>query len=359
MAEKELGYVELEWTCKRCQTRNPGTQKTCTNCGAAREVSDQLELPAEQKLLSEEEAMKTAGRGPDIHCPFCNAPNRSDAKECEMCGGKLEGGQACQAGQVVGAYQSGPAAQVKCPACDSMNPANAPRCQNCGAALQREPAPQPAPAAQAPAKPNLVMIVVLALLGIVACIVLGSVFARGMRTSELSGVVQDVHWERSMQVLEQQPVQRETWQDEIPEGAPVGQCRNELRRVQDEPAPGAEEVCGTPYTVDQGSGVGKVVQDCQYRIYEPYCTYTADDWVVIDTLRLQGDDMNPQWPAYSFSGAQREGQTAESYQVVFSTATESYTYTTSDPQDFAQFTPGSQWVLEVNGFGAVTGLQAK
>jgi hypothetical protein len=28
-------------------------------------------------------------------------------------------------------------------------------------------------------------------------------------------------------------------------------------------------------------------------------------------------------------------------------------------EEFTQFTPGSQWVLEVNTFGAVTGVQEK
>jgi RHS repeat-associated protein len=30
MTTKELGFVELEWTCPRCKTRNPGTQTTCS-----------------------------------------------------------------------------------------------------------------------------------------------------------------------------------------------------------------------------------------------------------------------------------------------------------------------------------------
>jgi hypothetical protein len=29
MAEKELGYVELEWRCPSCGNRNPGSAKKC------------------------------------------------------------------------------------------------------------------------------------------------------------------------------------------------------------------------------------------------------------------------------------------------------------------------------------------
>jgi hypothetical protein len=172
-------------------------------------------------------------------------------------------------------------------------------------------------------------------------------------------VVEGVNWERSLEVLEQQPVKHEGWKDMIPSGASIGQCRDEVRRVQAEPAPGAEEVCGTPYSVDQGNGVAKVVQDCEYRIYEDYCAYIVDEWVVTDVLRLDGNDLSPQWPAFSFSNEQREGQRSESYQVIFTVGSESYTYTVSDPQEFSQFTPGSQWLLEVNGFGGVTGLQPR
>jgi hypothetical protein len=128
----------------------------------------------------------------------------------------------------------------------------------------------------------------MALVGIAVCGALGFILSQGMRTSELSGVVEGVRWERTLDVLEQQPVKHEGWKDMIPSGASIGQCRDEVRRVQAEPAPGAEEVCGTPYSVDQGNGVAKVVQDCEYRIYEDYCAYIVDEWVVTDVLRLDG-----------------------------------------------------------------------
>ena len=34
MAKKKLGYVELEWTCPNCGTRNPGPEQSCVNCGS-------------------------------------------------------------------------------------------------------------------------------------------------------------------------------------------------------------------------------------------------------------------------------------------------------------------------------------
>ncbi len=359
MAEKELGYVELVWTCKQCGTKNTGRQKTCTSCGVTRGADVQLELPAEQNLITQAEALKDFGRGPDIHCPYCNAPNRCDAEVCAQCGGKLTGGQVRPHGQVLGAYQSGPAAQVRCPACNSLNHPDAPRCLKCGATLARPASAEAAPAVKARARLNPAILILIGLVGVGICMALGFALSQGMRTSELSGVVEGVNWERTLEVLEQQPVEHQDWEDMIPSGASLGGCRDEMRRVQSEPAPGAEEVCGTPYSVDQGSGVAKVVQNCEYRIYESFCSYTLNEWVVADVLRLDGSDLNPQWPAFTFSNEQREGRKSESYQIVFRAGGERYVYTTSDPQDYSRFTQGSQWLLEVNAFGAVTGLQPK
>lgn len=45
MPQEELGYIELEWTCENCGSRNPGTRKNCATCGAAMGARNQFELP--------------------------------------------------------------------------------------------------------------------------------------------------------------------------------------------------------------------------------------------------------------------------------------------------------------------------
>ena len=60
MTQKELGYVELEWTCKRCGTINPGMQRVCTNCGAPMGKDDKFDLPDEQILITEQEKLEEA-----------------------------------------------------------------------------------------------------------------------------------------------------------------------------------------------------------------------------------------------------------------------------------------------------------
>ncbi len=360
MTQKTLGYVELEWTCKRCGTKNPGTQKTCTNCGAAMGEEDQFDLPAQQELITDEQKLEQAKKGPDVHCPFCGTRNPAGAEECSQCGGDLRGAQARGQGQVMGAFTTQAAPEITCPSCGTPNPASASRCLNCGGSLAQEKPPAPQmPAAPQAARSNKTLWMVVAGLIVLAC--LGSILflVMSLRTEAQTATVQSVQWERSIELLEQKPVERKDWRDEIPAGANISTCTREYRRTQSQPAPGAEEVCGTPYTVDQGSGVAKVVQDCEYRIYDDYCTYTQMEWVVVDTASLQGSDLNPVWPAIVLSAGQREGERRQSYTVVFRSEGETYTYRLSDPQEFSGFTPGSEWILDVNAFGAVTDVRER
>ena len=102
MAKKELGYVELEWTCPRCNSRNKGTAKVCATCGAPQPDDVKFEAPAQAEVIKGEAAapVKAAVEaGADIHCPFCEARNPATAKICVNCGGPLEGGKAREKGQ--------------------------------------------------------------------------------------------------------------------------------------------------------------------------------------------------------------------------------------------------------------------
>lgn len=99
---------------------------------------------------------------------------------------------------------------------------------------------------------------------------------------------------------------------EIPAGVPAGQCRSEVVRTQDEPAPNSVEVCGTPYTVDQGTGFGQVVQDCQYQVYADKCQYTVDEWKAVDTLVTSGEGLvASEWPALASTDTRRPGSHSE------------------------------------------------
>jgi hypothetical protein len=363
MTKKTIGYIELEWTCKRCGTKNPGTSKTCSNCGAPMPEGEQFELPAEQKLISDQEKIAQAGHGPDVACSYCGTRNPAGTPVCAQCGGDLKGAKAREKGQVLGAFQAGPAAEIPCPACSTPNQAGAPRCKNCGAALAGTPAAlrPAAPPSKTGTGGRTGLIIGIAVLVFVLCAGAAALFALSARTTDTTAVVQSVEWERSIQILEQRPVQHEDWQDSIPASAPVGGCTERVRSVQSEPVSGAEEVCGTPYTEDEGSGLGRVVQDCEYHVYDNWCSFTVEEWQVIDSTALQGSDLSPAWPELALQADQRQGDRAESYLVTFRSESgdKTYTYQVNEPARFASFAPGTRWSLAINGLGAVVDVQEK
>jgi hypothetical protein len=173
------------------------------------------------------------------------------------------------------------------------------------------------------------------------------------RTEETTGRVEAVEWEREIQIEGLVPVEYETWQSRLPDEATVGQCTMKLYDTQDRPSDGAREVCGTPYTVDKGNGLGEVVQDCQYEVYAEWCEYTVPEWQEIDVLTLSGSDFSPAWPSLALEEDQREGERDAAYRCIFTTEDGKRTYNTDDLDDFMRCQPGSRWVLEVNGLNGV------
>src|SRR5512140_1698562 len=180
---RTLGYIENEWTCPNCSTRNKGSVKTCENCGAPQPENVQFELPSEQKFVTDEASVKAAQAGADIHCGFCGARNPASAVTCSQCGADLKEGKARQSGQEMKAPP--PQAKIiKCTNCGSDNPSSNAVCSNCGSPLPKTVPPAVAPAGAvkaaaqpvAPKKTNWLLIGgILAALA-VCCVVIGALF---------------------------------------------------------------------------------------------------------------------------------------------------------------------------------------
>jgi len=150
-SRRTLGYIQNEWTCPNCGTRNKGGVKTCENCGAPQPENVQFELPSEGKLVTDQATIKAAKEGPDIHCPFCGTRNPASAKTCSQCGGDLTGGKAREAGRIMQAPPVSPQPKViKCDNCGTENPGSNSVCSNCGSPLPKTTvAPAMAPIAAA------------------------------------------------------------------------------------------------------------------------------------------------------------------------------------------------------------------
>ena len=352
MARKRtLGYIQNEWTCPNCQTRNKGSVKTCENCGAPQPENVQFELPSEQKFVTDEASINAAKAGSDIHCPFCGTRNPATAKTCSQCGGDLLEGKARESGRLMQA----PAAQpklVKCDNCGTDNPSSNAVCSNCGSPLPKIGVPvqalQGAPGIgagklAAPKKTNWLLIGGILAAVAICCVALAALF--WLPSKSVQATVVDVHWQTFVPLQEIRPVDYNNEAGSPPSDAYNVACHNESR-----------DVCEQK-TIDKGNGYSEVVEECHTETQQ-YCSYTVDEWTTIQTYSLDGNDLQPVYEDPSISSGQRLGQESEDLTVTFSTANgEQETYSPGTVSEFQQFSVGSTWTLKMNALGSVVDVE--
>jgi hypothetical protein len=359
MARKTLGYEELQWTCPNCSGVNPGPEQTCTSCGAPQPDDVQFEQAVRSELLEDEEAIQRAKAGPDIHCPYCGTRNPGGSETCSQCGGDLIEGEKRASGQVIGAFKTGPAQMIACPHCGAENPDTSHTCSGCGGSLQipKEESPASAkPTPDPPAKKGL-SFVTIAIITVVCVLGAALVYFIFFRSETTSGTVSDVTWEYSTEIEGLVSIEYSAWVDQVPSEGEILECQQDVRSIESEPQPNSEEVCGTPYSVDTGGGFAEVVQDCEYHVYDDYCTYSMMEWSVVETVSLGGNDFNPEWPEPSLGADQRLGESTESYKVYFVSDGETYIFNVDTFEDWQEYEIGSQWTLEVNTIGGVISVE--
>jgi membrane protease subunit (stomatin/prohibitin family) len=350
---RTVGYIENEWTCPNCNTRNKGSSKTCENCGAPQPENVQFELGANQKLVTDSEKIKSAQAGADIHCAYCGTRNSATAETCIQCGADLKEGKAREAGRIMQAPPAQPKT-IKCDNCGTDNPSNNAVCANCGSPLPRvAPAqvaavPPLAKGGLTPAAPlagkktnnkrNLLMVGgILACLAVVCVAVMGLFF---VPTSSVQGTVADVHWQTNVPVQEIQAVRYSDEQGSPPSNAYDVSCHT-------------EESC-TQRTVDKGNGYSEVVEECND---VQYCSYTLDEWKTIQTYSLEGNNLRPVYDSPSIASDQRVGDESEELTVTFSTDDGTKTYSPNSVTEFQQFDIGSSWTLKLNAVGNVLSVE--
>ena len=361
MPRETLGYVKLEWTCPKCGTRNPGPEKTCMSCGAPQPQHVAFEQPSQQEIIKDQQEIEKAEAGADIHCGFCGTRNPAGSEVCSQCGADLVHGVRREAGRVVGAFGTGPVRQIACPNCGTKNPETALKCVQCGSNLKIADSmvsPQPA-GLGLPVKPKQRMpgVVALAVIGLLCLAVFVGFLFISANTQGVAGVVGNVSWTTQVVILGLQPVEYSGWRDEIPSEAQVGSCTSKIHHIQDDAEPDAIKVCGTPYSVDKGSGFAQVVQDCRYEVMQDYCTYTAMDWRQVDVVELHGRDNSPVWAEPQLAVDQRIGEKGQTFTIQFETSKGQYSYNNSDSDLFQQLQPGSEWILNINSFGSIVSVE--
>lgn len=349
---RTIGYIQNEWTCPNCGTRNKGSAETCENCGAPQPENVQFELPAERKLVTDQEAVKAAKAGADIHCGFCGTRNPATAETCSQCGANLKEGTARQAGRIM---QTPPAQSkiIKCDNCGIDNPGSNAVCSNCGSPLPK-PAAALAPAASAGVnvgkpgaakKPNWLVIGGIGAFLALCCIVLAVLFF--LPTSSVDATVVDVHWQTSVPVQEIRAVSYSNEAGSPPADAYNVSCRDESRDVCEQ------------RTIDRGNGYSEVVEEC-YPVTDQYCSYTVDEWTTIQTYTLDGHSLQPIYDSPSLASDQRLGSESAELTVIFSTENGGQeTYSPQTISEFQQFTLGSHWSLKTNPLGGIVDIQPR
>ena len=366
MAKKKRGYVELEWTCPNCGNENAGSVRICATCGTPQPADVEFHQARHQQLIEDEEKLKLARAGADIQCAYCTARNPGTFKSCSQCGSDLSEGAQREIGRVVGVFKPGPAGSVVCDNCGTHNAGTRTICHNCGASL---PVAQSAAALASPKQPDepkvpqqvksgISAAVIIAIL--VGCVgIAAAVWFLFFRTTDFVAQVVDVEWQREIAIEALGPDERDDWQDQLPADAENISCSERERETVSNPPFGGnyEEVCGEPYTVDTGGGFAEVVQDCEYIVYDNYCSYTVLDWIVIDTASLTGIDFDPIWPNPSLNFEERLGAESESYTCVFDADGETYSYETEDLSEYQTCQIGESFTLSVNTLGAVVSIE--
>ena len=330
MFRKSLGFVPLIWQCAFCDTQNPGPIKSCTSCGAPQpENVEFLQVDEERfNFIKDEALIRMAKAGPDIHCPFCGTRNRATDDLCKQCGGDLTwGGKERETGSRVRTI----------------------------AEAQAPPPPPQQEAGQEKKRKIPLIAIVIGLAAIFGCILMLVMF---LRTDDVTATVSDVQWERAIAIEAYTTVTESDWWDEIPEDAEVTTCSLVFRYNSEEPQPNATEVCGEPYVEDTGTGLGEVVQDCTYEVYDDYCEYTMMAWLEVDTVTESGRDLSPTWPTVFLEPDQREGARTETYTINFRDGNDTYRFTTRDAQLFSRANTGSRWTLQINQFGGVQSIES-
>ncbi len=353
---KSLGFTELRWQCAYCNGINQGQSRFCSSCGASQEDDVAFIQPTKETLITDKARIaEIRATKPDLHCAYCEARNLATNKFCTQCGADLAEGSQREAGQVLGDTRQDEVAPVVCPACGSKNSAENTRCKNCNSSLQPQQEPEPPQQNKSNSKVGKIMIAGIGLMMLCMCVawILASRPSESVRAS-----VDSVRWERSIPIMSMAPVADEAWIDAVPNSAENVSCSEQYRQsqAQEDVARKSVEVCGTPYSIDQGNGFAEVVTDCEYEIYDDWCQFTTLQWQVEKVISESGSGFSAVWPDPILLGDQQLGDREQRYEIVFRSDGESYDYVTSSQAIYEDLNSAETWQLEINAFGSVTAI---
>ena len=365
MAQKSIGYVQMVWTCPNCSTKNPGARRTCKNCGASMPKDVKFEVPIKEELIQDQKTIDEAKTGPDIYCGYCGNRNPGNATTCSNCGAALAEGEAREDGEKIAVSNEPVPETIRCEVCGSENPVNQLACTSCGSPLKTSYGPPSNTIPETPAGQKgkkgflasggcLIAGIILLLLGFAA------IYFAFLKTDQTTAVVTNTEWKTQVEILGLVNKSARDWYDEIPSDGTIEDCTKEVRKKSDTYVSGSVEECGEPYLVDRGNGFSEKVQDCIYKVYDDYCTYTYLDWGVISVKTATGQDSNPRMPVINLGNNQKQGSENATYAVsLLDEKGNKYSYYPSTIDEYRTFSLEDVYHIEVNGIGNIVNLEKK
>ena len=288
------------------------------------------------------------------HCPSCGAPQDADARYFPE----------DDADRVAVEDHEFVGADWECGACESPNAAVAEFCSSCGAprdgnaqvTLQSEspPAPPKEPSEDSESTTPWKLIAVA-----VGVVVVGFLAVFFLWTEEKGVEVVSHSWERSIEIEEYKTVQDSAWKDQVPRkayGLKCAQKERSKKKVED----GQE--CKM-VKQDKGDGTFTEREECTTRykevpVYDQYCRYSIEKWVVTSTPKTQSDDLEPSWPiiqieecAIEARGCKRTGARRAVYTVGLADDEGEKHACEYDEDKWSSMAEGSRWTAEFRKVG--------
>ncbi|HEY0512228.1 MAG TPA: zinc ribbon domain-containing protein [Thermoanaerobaculia bacterium] len=345
-----MAIREGAWDCPVCgRERNRGPEKFCGGCGSPRGPEVEFYLPEDAPEVTDAEAVKRAGAGPDWICPYCQADNADANAFCSGCGAPRDGAKTRQVTE-----------------------------QRFDAAPQPVAAPQPLKDGGSRLQEGLG----LGCLGLIALVALVAFLGRAKPTTL---TVTGFHWMRTIAVEQLRPVEEQAWEGEVPSGARVLGSSREVHHV-DHIQIGSEtrtrDITERVQTGSQRVKVGtrnrgngyfediyedrptyenrtrqETYQQPVYRdqpVYRQRIRYEIEKWMPDRVAQAEGRAHAAAWPDPQLGSQERGGKRTEAYEILFRTAEgRPITYKVLNEQVWSSFELGRSYKGKVYDSGEV------
>jgi len=319
---------EMLWDCQFCGAkRNLGlTHRFCANCGAPQNPDSRYYPSDEEKIAVHDHKFV----GVDVTCPSCNELNSAAAEFCGQCASPLTEGARAKAidpewRSAQEAFASGGSRDLVKEAFDS-------KMQSIGV--------QDSPKKKRGGGSNIKVFAIIGLVLLLAA----AAFAAFNAKKDVSVIVTDHEWERTISIDEYDSFSTRSWRDSPPAGDSVsmGSCSREqrsTRRVAD------GQTCRT-VRQDNGDGTFSQRQECttDYReepVYDDMCTWNGFHWEHDRNETTSGDLSDPpRWADIDLNcedqrriGCERESRRNEQYTVFYADTDSDADYRCDYPQN--------------------------